>query len=370
MRVLVTGGAGFIGSHLVDALVHEGHVVRILDSLEQPTHPGGRVPEYMHPAAELLVGDVTMPDALLASLREVEVVFHLAATGGFTDRITDYVRINSLGTAGLLQCIRDHQLPVKKLIVASSVAVYGEGKYLSSDGVIFSPASRTGSQLGQGIWHLNDSKGAVAQPLLTDESSPVNPLSYYGISKLDEEMLVLQYGRQYGMATTALRFFLTYGPRQSVTNPYTGVCSIFSTQIANNKAPVVFEDGLQTRDFVHVSDVVQACMLAMRQEGANGRALNVGTGKAVTIAEVANALCRLLGGQVEPVISGNYRIGDVRHIVADISAISALGYKPSMNLQDGLKTYTDWLQLQPNVKDYFAAAYAQLQNSGVIRTSR
>lgn len=369
MKILVTGGAGFIGSHLVDALIHKGYAVRILDSLESPTHLSGKAPEYVHPSAELLVGDFTLPETVLAALQDVEVVFHLAATGGFTDRIADYIRVNSLGTANLLQCIRDHQLPVKKLIVASSVAVYGEGKYLSSEGAIFSPASRTGDQLNRGIWHLTDNKGAVAQPQLTDEVSPVNPLSYYGISKLDEEMLVMQYGRQYGMATTSLRFFLAYGPRQSVSNPYTGVCSIFSTQIANNKAPVVFEDGLQTRDFVHVSDVVQACLLVMNHEGANGRTLNVGTGRGVTIAEVARLLCALLGDKVKPVISGKYRIGDVRHIVADISAISALGYKPTIYLEDGLKTYTNWLQQQPTVKDYFAAAYAELQNSGVIRTS-
>lgn len=369
MRALVTGGAGFIGSHIVDVLLERGYDVRVFDSLELPTHAAG-LPAYLSKDAEFVLGDMRDRDAVRRALSGVDVVLHEAATGGFTPRIADYIAANSLGTAQMLEIIRDDKLPVQKIVVASSIAVYGEGKYECPEhGVVF-PQLRPIEQMERREWELKCTRcDAELSPLPTDEDTPVDPATAYGISKYDQERLVIIFGKQTGIPTVALRYFVNYGPRQSVHNPYTGVCSIFSSRILNNRPIIIYEDGNQTRDFIFVRDVARANLFVLEESRADFDVFNVGTGRATSIRELAGLLKQLLGvnGRVE--CPDQFRPGEVRYMVADVSRLAQLGFRAECPVQEGLQRYVEWLATQGPLPEHFGDAAKKLTEAGVIRSS-
>ncbi len=345
MQVLVTGGAGFIGSHLVDALVQGGHTVRVLDSFEPQVH-GGQRPDYLNVRAEYCTGDVRDRGVVREALQGIEVVFHEASLVGVGQSMYDierYVSANVLGTAVLLDVIVNDKTPLKKLIMASSMSIYGEGAYRCSRCGPVSPSLRPMTQLQAHEWEMRcPGCGQAAIPHPTPETKPVIPTSVYAVSKRDQEELCLSVGRSYGIPTVALRYFNVYGPRQALSNPYTGVCAIFSARLKNRHAPFVFEDGGQTRDFIHVRDIVQANLLVMREARAADDVFNVGSGEASSIAQIARLLATRYDVPIEPQITEKFRAGDIRHCVADITKLRALGFEPSISLEDGLRELVAW----------------------------
>ncbi len=372
-RVLITGGAGFIGSHLVDELVDGGYEVTVLDSLEPQVHgPARKPPAYLNPKARLVPADLAAePDVLDRLLPEADAVVHLAAVVGVAQSMYEaarYVRANSLGTAILLEKLIPLRDRVKKLVVASSMSVYGEGAYACASCGPAYPRSRPEAQLAARDWEPRcPGCGAVLEPRPTPEDKPLMPESVYAVTKRDQEELALTVGRAYRIPTVALRFFNVYGPRQALSNPYTGVAAIFSARLLNNRPPVVYEDGLQTRDFVHVRDVVRACRLALERDGADYEAVNIGTGRPVPILEVARTLARALGRPIDPEVAGRYRAGDIRHCYADITrARRLLGYEPQVDFEAGLAELAAWVANQP-AEDRWPEAAAELERQGLTR---
>lgn len=372
-RILVTGGAGFVGSHLVDALIARGHHVRVFDSLESQVHGAGASrPIYLNPAAELIVGTMTDRSALRAALRNIEIVFHQAAAVGVAQSmyaIEHYVRENAIGVAVLLELLTTERqsLAVERLITASSMAVYGEGQYRCADDGVVYPELRRREQFEQGEWEVlcPICQQAVA-PEPTPESKPMHPASVYAITKRDHEELCLAVGRAIGLPTVALRYFGIYGPRQALSNPYTGVLAIFASRLLNGRPPVVYEDGQQLRDLVHVSDIVQGNLLAMERPAANYQVFNIGTGRPLTIGAVATAICRELAPGIEPQISATFRSGDVRHCYADIAkAQRLLGYTPRMSFEEGLRDLLTWVRGQ-QAEDAFEVAQGELRRHGLL----
>ncbi len=352
-NVLVTGGAGFVGSHLVDALVARGHRVRIFDSLEPQVHMGLR-PTYLNDRAEFLHGEMTDRDALRRALLGVDVVFHQAAVVGVGQsmyKIEHYVRANTLGGAVLLDLLvnEGYHKNLKKLVVASSMSVYGEGAYECSQCGPFYPGLRAENQLAERRWEIVCPEGhSGARPVPTNETKPLAPASIYAITKRDHEEMFLCVGRACQVPTVALRYFNIYGPRQAVTNPYTGVAAIFAGQLLGGDNPLVFEDGAQQRDFVHISDIVQANLLAMERPEADYQVFNIGSGRAVSVLQVAAALIRHLRSNALPNVVGRSRVGDVRHCVADITkARSRLNYRPRVQFeQEGVNDLISWVVQQ------------------------
>lgn len=369
-QVLVTGGGGFIGSSLVDALLERGHAVRVLDSVVAQVHGGIERPPALNPAAEFHRGDVRDPAAIDRALQGVQVVFHLAAEVGVGQsmyEISRYVGGNTYATAVLLERLVQRKQRVERLVVASSMSIYGEGAYrCPSHGPVY-PDLRSDEQLVRHQWEMCCPVcGVDVERLPTAEEKPLRPTSIYAISKMDQELMCLNIGRAYGIPTVALRYFNVYGPRQALSNPYTGVAAIFSTRLLAGKPPVIFEDGRQTRDFVHVRDIVQANLLVLDDPRADYEVFNVGTGRPVSIAEVAEALRQRLRPEIEPVLTGEFREGDIRHCVADISKIQALGYQPSVRFEDGMAELVEWVRGQ-HVVDRFDQAKAELEARGLTK---
>ena len=368
--VLVTGGAGFVGSHLVDALVERGDRVRVLDNLDPQVHgPERRRPSWLSEEAELVVGDVRDRDVWDHVLRGVDTVYHLAAAVGVGQsmyQIADYTAVNTLGTAYLLQTLVDREMELKRLVVASSMSIYGEGRYLRDDGREPAAIRRSADRLRRHDWEMRDPDGAPLRPVPTDEDKPLDPTSIYALTKADQEKMVLQIGEAYGIPSVALRLFNIYGPRQSLSNPYTGVAAIFSSRLLNGESPLIFEDGEQKRDFVSVYDIVRALLLAGEEPGAVGRALNVGSGSPVTVTEVASTLARVLGVEVAPQVTGRYRVGDIRNCFADISrAREAMGYEPQVTFEEGMRDLVAWLQEQERPEDGVERHAAELAARGL-----
>jgi dTDP-L-rhamnose 4-epimerase len=366
--VLITGGAGFIGSHLADALLRRGHRVRILDSLDAQVHgEERRRPDYLDDDAELLEGDVRDADAVRNALAGVDVVFHLAACVGVGQSMYDvarYTDVNNRGTAVLLEALIAN--PVEALVVASSMSIYGEGLYRDAHGRIVPGQERALDDLKARQWELVDT-GRSLTPLPTPESKQPCLSSVYALSKYDQERLSILIGRAYNIPTVALRFFNVYGTRQALSNPYTGVLAIFASRLLNGNPPLVNEDGLQRRDFVSVLDVAEACCLAMENaKDVAGQVFNVGSGRNYTVLEVARRLNDVLGKEsIEPVVTGKYRVGDIRHCFADISlARELLGYEPKVDFSDGLTDLAQWLQGQIAV-DNVARAADELASRGL-----
>jgi dTDP-L-rhamnose 4-epimerase len=369
-RVLVTGGAGFVGSHLVDALLARGDRVRILDNLDPQVHgPDRRKPAWVPADAEFIQGDMRSADEVRNSLRGIDIVYHLAAAVGVGQsmyQVADYTAVNTLGTANLLQALVDDRGGVQKLVVASSMSIYGEGRYLRPDGREPLSTLRTPDQLRDHQWEPRDVDGTVLTPAATDEGKPLDPTSIYALTKADQEKMVLMMGAAYGIPSVALRFFNIYGPRQALSNPYTGVAAIFSARLLNGQPPLVFEDGEQKRDFVSVHDIVQALLLSAEEEAAVGKAFNVGSGRAVTVREVAQTLAGVLGTDLEAQVVDRYRVGDIRHCFADISlAREVLGYEPRVTFEEGMQELVAWLQEQERPEDHVETHAAELAARGL-----
>jgi dTDP-L-rhamnose 4-epimerase len=367
-HVLITGGAGFIGSHLADALLARGHKVRALDNLSPQVHGenSGR-PTYLHDELELVRGDVRDSDAVRRALKGIDVVYHLAAAVGVGQsmyEIAQYTSVNNLGTAVLLEALAAE--PVSRLIVASSMSLYGEGLYRCPDGSICTGEERGLEQLRAGEWEVRNSEGEVLSPVPTPESKLPSLASVYALSKFDQERMCLMVGRAYGIPTTALRFFNVFGTRQALSNPYTGVLAIFASRLLNDKRPTVFEDGLQRRDFVSVYDVARACCLALERPESAGGVFNVGSGESYTISEIAERIAAVMGKEyLTPELTGKYRVGDIRHCFADIGqARATLGYEPQMGLKEGLEELASWLEGQV-ATDRVEEASAELAARGL-----
>ena len=365
--VLITGGAGFIGSHLADELLAHGYRVRALDTLVDQVHDGARRPDYLDPDVELVRGDVRDAEIVARALKGVDAVVHFAARVGVGQsmyELVEYVAANTEGTAVLLEAILDH--PVRKLLVASSMSVYGEGAYETADGDSI-VAERSSEQLDDGIWDVLDARGRALHPVATPEAKQPALSSVYALTKYDQERLCLIFGRAYGLPAVALRFFNTYGTRQALSNPYTGVLAIFASRLLNGKPPLVFEDGQQLRDFVSVSDVTRACRLALETDGADGHAVNIGTGRGVTVLEVAEKLARVLDVEIDADVVGKFRSGDVRHCFADVSrARELLGFTPRVELEEGMAELAEWLEGQV-AEDRVEGAAAELAVRGLTR---
>lgn len=365
-RALVTGAAGLIGSHLADLLVREGWTVRILDNLEPQTHRHGK-PPWLNGKAEFVQGDVRDRDAITAALDGIEVVFHQAAYGGYMPEIAKYVHVNSFGTAQMLEVIRENSLPVRKVVVASSQAVYSEGAgECPTHGLVF-PDVRPVAQLREGDWSVHCPVcGAVTSSVPTPENAPVGGETVYGLTKVDQEKLVLLWGKQVGIPTVALRYSCTYGPRQSIFNPYTGVIAIFCTRLLNDLPPVLYEDGEQTRDFSFVEDIARANLLAAESDRLDGLPVNVGSARGVTIREVAEQISEALGIRIAPEAKGEFRPGEMRHLTSGTERIRAAGYRPQVDLATGIGRYLDWIRGQANVRDYFSEAADILRSKGIV----
>ena len=365
-HALVTGGAGLIGSHIVDRLLAEGWRVRILDNLEPQTHRAGR-PAWVASAAEWCEGDIRDRATVTAVLDGIDVVFHQAAYGGYMPEISKYVHVNSFGTAQLLEIIREARLPVRKVIVASSQAVYREGAgHCDIHGLVF-PDVRPLAQLRAGDFSVRCPRcGDVVTSVPTPEDAPLGGETVYAITKIDQERLVLTWGAQTGVPTVALRYSCTYGPRQSVFNPYTGVIAIFCTRLLNSLPPVLYEDGDQTRDFSYVEDIARANLLAATTDALDGRAVNVGSGRPVSIRRVAVMLSQALDIAIEPSVEGEFRPGEMRHLTSDITRIQAAGYRPDVDLETGIHRYLGWIRAQGSVREYFADAAAVLRDKGIV----
>lgn len=348
-RALITGGAGFIGSHLADELIARGMEVRVLDALVPQVHGSDRRrPAYLDPAIELVDGDVRDPACVKRALLGIDVVFHLAARVGVGQsmyELAEYTSVNNVGTTVLLEALIER--PVQRLVVASSMSVYGEGLYRDERGGLHDRVRRTPAQLVAGAWDPMAADGSTLVPVPTPESKPPTLSSIYALSKSDQERMCLMVGEAYKIPTVALRFFNVYGPRQALSNPYTGVLAIFASRYMNGNAPLVFEDGQQRRDFVHVRDVATACRLALEVAAAEGGVFNIGSGQAITIREIAERMARVLGRDIAPHITHQHRVGDIRHCTADISlARRVLGYAPQIDFDDGLHELAGWLATQ------------------------
>jgi dTDP-L-rhamnose 4-epimerase len=370
LKALVTGGAGLIGSHIVDLLLRRGYGVRILDNLEPATHFEGR-PDWIPAEAEFVQGDVRSTDDVRRALTGVDVVFHQAAYGGFALEMTKMTEVNAAGTARLFEVIRTDNLDIKKIVVASSQAVYGEGKYECAQCGPCYPDLRPQEQLERRDWEVHCPRcRAVLKPIPIDESAPVKLIGTYHLTKYFEERMTLALGREWGIPAVALRYMLTYGPRQSVFNPYTGICSIFSTRLLNERPPVLYEDGQQTRDFTFVEDVARANVAVMESDAANGRVFNVGTGRPTTILQFAELLRSAYGAKVAPYVPGQFRPVDFRHLVADISALRGIGWEPKVSIESGIKRYADWILSMKRPAEYFTKAEEALKRARVVRQAK
>jgi dTDP-L-rhamnose 4-epimerase len=387
MHILITGGAGFIGSHVADDLINRGHKVRALDLLSAQVHgPGAQRPAYLHPAVELMHGDVRDARAVRRALQDIDAVYHFAAAVGVGQsmyEVEHYTSVNNLGTAVLLQELA--RQPVQRLIVASSMSIYGEGLYESGEndendendeccdsgdsgdgsGRLFDQVERSIEQLRAGDWEPRDPQGRRLRACPTPENKTPRLSSVYALSKYDQECLCLMIGKAYNIPTVALRFFNVFGTRQALSNPYTGVLAIFASRLLNDRAPLIFEDGNQRRDFVSVHDVVQACRLALETPAAAGRAFNVGSGRPCSVTHVAEMMAAILGKPLPPDITGEYRVGDIRHCFADITlARDVLGYAPAVTLEEGIAELAEWLREQ-TADDRVADARGELAARGL-----
>lgn len=369
MKVLITGGAGFIGSHTADALLRKGYQVRVFDSLEEPVHRGGQPPKYLNPEVEFIKGDVRDESAFLGALRGVDAVYHLAAYQDYLPNYSRFYTTNVASTALIYELIEREKLGIKKVIVASSQAALGEGLYLDAEGKQVLPGLRTNEQLAQGVWEIQP-RGTQKGPLRwqqTDESV-ANPQNPYGMSKIAEEQAALNLGRRCGVPSVAMRYSIVQGPRQSFYNSYSGACRLFCLSFHLGRVPLIYEDGQQIRDYVNIDDVVDANIRVLEDDRANYEMFNVGGGKPVTVIEFAETVARAFGVtdyKAEP--CAKYRFGDTRHIFSDISKLEALNWSPKRTVEDSVNAYRDWLRAEEASEDILDYGNAQMQKLGVIR---
>jgi dTDP-L-rhamnose 4-epimerase len=373
--VLVTGGAGFIGSHTVDLLLQRGYEVRVLDALCPPVHVTGVKPSYLPVEVEFIHGDVRDPAAMDRGLAGVEAVFHLAAYQDYLPDFSTFAFTNDGGTAMLYERIVAGRLPVRKVVVASSQATYGEGKYCCAEHGVQYPDLRPEARLQRGDWEARCAAklpdggqcGEPMAPQWTDETR-VNPANQYAVSKYCQELYALTLGRRYGIPTVVMRYSIVQGPRQSFRNAYSGVLRIFTVRLLNNQPPVVYEDGQQLRDYVYVTDVARANLLVLEDSRADYGVFNVGGGRAYTVLEYAGLIADLLGKTIEPCVPGKYRFGDTRHILSDIDRLRALGWEPTVPLRDIAASYIAWAEVQPDLRDYSVEADRTMAAQGTVRS--
>ncbi len=370
MKVLITGGAGFIGSHTADLLLEKGYSVCVLDSLEPPVHPQRSKPDYLPDDVEFIQGDVCSRSDFKKALKGVDLVFHLAAYQGYLLDFGKFAMVNDGGTALLYEIIVSENLPVQKVVLGSSQAVYGEGKYECLEHGIQYPHYRSLEQLEMGDWEI---RCPVCHqdmtPLVTDESR-VNPHSQYAVSKYCQELYALNMGRRFGIPTVVLRYSITQGPRQSLHNAYAGILRIFTMRLLNNLLHIIYEDGNQLRDYVYVGDVARANLMVMEDKAANFEAFNVGGDTTMTVLEYDELFNKTSGKNIEPAIPGQFRYGDTRHIISDISKLKKLGWQPGTPVERIIGEYLDWARTQPEIADYYAEAERVMKQEGIIRLAR
>jgi len=365
---LVTGGAGFIGSHTVDRLLQLGYDVRILDNLQKSVHLKGK-PDYIPKEAEFILGDVKDRETLEKALKNVDYVFHFAAYQDYLPDFSTFFHVNSVGTALIYEIAVEKKLPIKKIIVASSQFVSGEGIYKSKDGSFFYPKRRTNEQLERGEWDFKDENGEKSLWQWTPETY-ASPPNQYAISKYSQELMALNFGERYNIPSVAMRYSIVQGSRQSFYNMYSGACRIFSLSYYFDKAPIVYEDGMMMRDFVNVHDVVDANILVMQDERANYQAFNAGGGKAYSIKEFAEIVAKEFGKEnIKPKITGEYRFGDTRNACSDINKLKSLGWSPKRTANDSVREYIDYLKAQTDIKDILDYAEKTMKNLNVVRKS-
>ncbi|TSC88501.1 MAG: NAD-dependent epimerase/dehydratase [Microgenomates group bacterium Gr01-1014_5] len=368
-NILVTGGAGFIGSFLVDELIKKGYSVRIFDNLEEQVHQG-KTPSYLNPKAEFIKGDVRNYEELSNALEGIDAVFHLASSVGVAQsnyEIKTYSDVNVGGTANLLDILIKKEHPVKKIITNSSMTGYGEGNYKCEEHGIVRPPIRDENQLTQKDWELKCPKcGVEVKAKATNEEASEYPNSVYAITKKAQQDMLLLYGKTYNIPTIALRCFNVYGPRQSLSNPYTGVTAIFISRIKNNQPAVVYEDGMQTRDFVSVHDVVRAQILCLESDSVKNEVFNIGSGIPIPIKEIAETLDKHIGNKGLVEVGGSFRKGDIRNCFADISkAQKVLGWEPEVSLAEGFKELIEWSEGE-KAEDKFSQAEKELKKKGIL----
>jgi dTDP-L-rhamnose 4-epimerase len=371
-KILVTGGAGFVGIHLCRDLIRRGFNVRVLDNLDPQVHgKKPRRPQALPTEVEWMRGDVTRPADVEAAVNGVDAIYHLAAAVGVGQsmyQVRHYVNTNSMGGATVLEAVIRHRRHIKKVIVASSMSIYGEGLYHCSRCGPVSPPNRTVAPRGRKDWDIHcGACGSVLEPRPTPETKQLNPTSVYAVTKRDHEENFLAIASAYRVPTVALRFFNIYGPLQALSNPYTGVAAIFSSRLMNRQPPLIFEDGRQSRDFVHVSDIVQACVLSLTERKADYQVFNVGTGRPTSVLEMARLLGEHLKISLKPKVLNRYRAGDIRYCYADISRIESLiGYRPQVSLEQGVPDLISWVAQQKD-KDFVPGAINELSSLGLIR---
>jgi dTDP-L-rhamnose 4-epimerase len=397
-QVLVTGGAGFIGSHTVDLLLERGYRVRILDNLQQRVHPNGK-PAWLPREAEFIQGDVANRSDLAGALESVDAVFHLAAYQDYLPEFSQFLHINAESAALMFELLVSDpkRFPAKKVVFASSQAVCGEGQYVctgntdiaqtpyvrwrvrtqscagpndpsgTSHGIV-SPTGRSLAQLRDGDWEIKcPACGLEMEPLLIGEAT-VNPHTAYGISKYAVELLADRLGRRYGIPTVCMRYTYVQGPRNSFYNAYSGIARRFAMRIMHGMPPLVYEDGKQLRDYVNVRDVARANVLVMEKEEANHKVFNVGGGRAVTVLEFARIMLDAFGSKLKPLVPGEFRLGDTRHTVSDISALQRLGWNPTVPVEENVQQYVDWIKTQTVSEQFLLEAERVMHQSGVIQS--
>ena len=367
MNILITGGAGFIGSHTSDALIKKGHHVKILDILKKPIHMNG-FPDYLdNNKIEFIYGDVTNKTTMTYALSNVDIVYHLAAYQDYLPDYSSFSLINVCSTSLIYEIIEEHNLPVKKVILASSQAVMGEGKYHNQEGKVFFPSLRTLEQLSHSQWDFIDPETNLPLVMDLSDENVINPMNPYAMSKYQQEMLAINLGNRINIPSVAMRFSIVQGSRQSFYNAYSGACRIFSLSYFLNKQPTLYEDGNSIRDFVNIHDVVEALVLVMEKDDANGNVYNVGGGQPHTVLEFAKTVAEVFGTDLIPKIPNEYRFGDTRHIFSDISKLKSLGWEPKRTILDSVKEYKQYLEQQTDIKDILDYSEKHMKNLGVVR---
>tara|TARA_B100001559_G_scaffold320892_1_gene334740 strand:+ start:3305 stop:4435 length:1131 start_codon:yes stop_codon:yes gene_type:complete len=374
MRVLITGGAGFIGSNLAKKLIESNHYVRILDNFSMQIHGGNQSLDHELSGVDLLIGDVRDKSAIAKSLEGIDTVVHLAAetgTGQSMYKIEEYQQTNISGTLNIIDHLLNKKHSVEKIVVASSRAIYGEGQYFcEEDGMIF-PGERSETEMLNGQFeHRCENSQKFMKPIATPETAELAPLSFYGLTKQIQEQIVIMYAKVLGISGYALRYQNVYGPGQSLMNPYTGIMAIFSTLGRNNETIKIFEDGKQTRDFVYIDDVIGATISCLSPDKKGVGIYNVGTGKPTSVYQIAEMIVKYLNSNSDLKITGEYRLGDIRHNYADLEkAEKELGFTPIIDIEDGLKNFLDWASLQPKSNLNFKTSLDELSDVGLLRKS-